>query len=159
MIESNKQLEAPKMSLPVMVERAKIQEILLSRHESLSDAFHLLSLAVAFGSLFFLIDLEGLVPSEKAKCVPALWFAWSSAYLSCVAGSIHLWLEMMFPLRMHGLAEGMPEPSETWPASRILNRIERRQAAYDWHGVLCFLHTFLLIGVFVSAAIYRFSNL
>jgi hypothetical protein len=158
-IKSNKQLESTKDSLPVMVERAKIQEILLSRHKSLSDAFHLLSLAVAFGSLFFLIDLEELVLPEKAKCVPALWFAWSFAYLSCVAGSIHLWLDMMFSLRMHGLAEGMPETSEKWPENRIVDHIERRQATYGWHGVPCFLHTILLIGVFVSAAIYRFSNL
>lgn len=159
MIESNKHLEDPEGPLPVMVDRAKIQARLLSRHKSLSDSFHLLSLAVAFGSLFFLIDLEGLVPPENAKCSLALWFAWSSAYLSCVAGSIHLWLEMMFPLRMHGLAEGMPEPNETWPKNRILDHIERRQAAYGWHGILCFLHTILLISFFVSAAIYRFSNL
>lgn len=142
-----------------VVDRATLRDALQSRHKSLADTFHALSLAVAFGSLFFLIELEGLLPPKESDSVCALWSAWVLAYLSCVAGAIHLWLEMMFPLRVWGLAERMPEPNDVWPKDRILKRIESKQAAYQWHGIPCFLHLIFLLGVFVSAAIYRFSNL
>ena len=156
---ANEQIEHTKIPDQVAVARAPILEELLSRHKKSADTFRALSLAGAFGSLFFLKELEGLIPPETAEWAWALWCSWAFAYLSCVMGSIHLWLEMMFPLRVHGLAAGMPEPNEAWPEARILKRIEEKQAAYMLHHIPFFLHIVLLIGVFVCAAAYRFSNL
>ena len=160
MNETNDKFEASVIQTQAAAGRSKVLGELSSRHEMLSDRFGAMSLAVAFGSLFLLMDLEGLIPKETASMTQVLCWAWGFAYLSCVFGAIHLWLEMMFPLRMHGLAVGMPlQPNETWTHDLILKRIAEKQSGYMCHNVPFFLHMILLICVFVTAAIYRFSNL
>lgn len=160
MNEPNEQIARFELQKKLEADRAKVLEELSSRHKMLSDRFGAMTLAASFGSLFLLMNLEGTIPKATANSTQVLCWAWGFAYLSCVFGAIHLWLEMMFPPRMHGLTVGMPlQPNETWTQDLILKRIAEKQSGYMWHNIPFFLHLILLIGVFVTAATYRFSNL
>ena len=75
-----------------------------AHHKELANKFLGLSLAVAFGSLAYLISLEQLLPPVTSGSPLAIQISWCAAYLSAIFGSLHLWLEMLLPLHSYNMA-------------------------------------------------------
>jgi len=128
-------------------------------HKELANKLHALSLAGAFGSLFYLMSLEQLLPPATSEARWALQVAWYLVYPSCVFGSIHLWLEMMLPIHARNMAAEAARDLPKLGEAGVREQAERKTKRFLMWGLPLFAHTIFLIGVFVFSAFYRFSNL
>jgi hypothetical protein len=141
---------------------ADIQKVIDAKsslaHKELANRLHALSLAGAFGSLFYLMSLEQLLPPATSEAPWALRTAWYFVYLSCVFGSIHLWLEMMLPVHARNMAVEAARDFPTLGEAGVRAQAERKTKRFLMWGIPLFGHVVFLIGVFVFSAIYRFSN-
>jgi len=127
-------------------------------HKELANKLHSLSLAGAFGCLFYLMSLEELLPPATSEASWALRVAWYLVYPSCVLGSIHLWLEMMLPTHARNMAAEAARDLPKLGEAGVCAQAERKTKRFLMWGIPLFAHTAFLIGVFVFSAIYRLSN-
>ena len=71
---------------------------LLTLHMKRAEELFRLSLAAAYGSLFFLLQLEKLVPLESRNNGNLLHIAWTLSWISILAGTIQLVVDTIAPL-------------------------------------------------------------
>jgi hypothetical protein len=135
-----------------------IQQKSSVEYKSRADRLHVLSLAAAFGSLFYLIDLEGLLPQISSQNPWAIQIAWYMAYLSCLFGSVHIWLEMLLPFHAANMAAEAMRDFAAIGEDEVRERAVRKTRRFLMWGLPLFGHIACLIGVFLMSAYYRMSN-
>jgi hypothetical protein len=132
-------------------------EKLLALHVERAREYFRLSLAASYASLFFLIDLEGLLPPQSHNAGWLLHAGWIAAFVSVAAGSLHLTLEMLLPLHNKKLAEdlrGKSFPNEQAYNAEIDSRIQRNLC---WN-IFFWAHLICLSLVLPLVCWYKFSN-
>jgi hypothetical protein len=136
-----------------------IREKSWGHYKERSDKLYQLSLAASFGTLFYLLSLEDLLPPATSERIWALQASWYMIYVSCVFGAIQLWLEMLRPLHAAKMtAEAVRDIPKVGEAE-VYRRAEKKTNRFFMWGIPVFLHISLLVGTFVFSGFYRFSNL
>ena len=127
-------------------------------HKELSDKFHVSTTALAFGSLWYLQSLEEHLPLSEAQYPMVLQIAWYCAYLSCVFGGVHLWIDMFRPIRAYNagnLAKLAYLSGDHDTLTRIVQQATRRTF---WVTIPAWCHLLFLVILFVAAGFYKAAN-
>ena len=127
-------------------------------HKELANKFHGLTTAAAFGTLWYLLDLEQHLPPAASRSPLAIQISWHAAYLSCVFGAIHLWLEMFLPIHAYNAAAKSILDFREFGESEAVRLADRRTRRAMMWGLPAYAHVFFLIAAFVAAAFYKASN-
>jgi hypothetical protein len=135
-----------------------IQQVSFVEHKLRAERLHGLSLAASFGSLFYLIALEELLPPTSSQNSWAIHIAWYMAYLSCLLGSVHIWLEMLLPFHAANMAAEAMRDITAIGEGNVRDRADRKTRRFLMWGLPLFGHIAFLIAVFLLSAFYRVSN-
>ncbi len=143
------------MTDPALPLLQKIRDDLLAEHHKRHAEFSRLTLALAFASLFFLLELEQAYPKDSRSTPCMLSSAWAAAFCATVFGAGYLVLEMTLPLRSLGnvhikYVEGSQDKAIDkiywhWPKQRLAN-------------ALYWIHIVSLLLLAISGALFKFGN-
>jgi len=159
MNESNSQPQKTSKIRTVSDVLSALQNQSDAHHKELANKFLALSIAVAYGSLAYLISLEQLLPPATSGGPLAIQIAWCAAYISVVFGSLHLWLEMLLPRHAYNMAVEAIRDMAILSEEEIESRSYQKTQRFLFYGWIHHVHIISLLLVIIASAYYRFYNL
>jgi hypothetical protein len=136
-------------------------DLLKREHASRAVRAHTLGMTLAVGALFWLQSILTSVSPEIREYFREFgWliqWAFVCAGVSIVAGAIHVFLDMLLPLRVASLLESAIQKGVNLASPKSQDHICKRQDAYLLWGVPAVSHFLFLLLSFVFGLSYRLA--
>jgi hypothetical protein len=130
-------------------------------HTSRAVRGHTLSMMLAVGLLFWLQDILSSIPIERRYVYREhgwmIQYAFVCTSVSILAGAIHVFLDMLFPLRVSNLLSSAIQKGIDLSTQSAQNYLNKRRDTYLLRGIPVIVHlVFLLLG-FAYGMSYRLT--
>ena len=133
------------------------QQRLWAAHLKRADDLFKMSLAAAYASLFFLIELETLIPRASGCIVHLMNAAWLSAWIAVLGGSLHATIEVLHPAKSIAAANDLMRRANSGHSVSAAEVDSASKPGWLWFATHR-MHLAGLVGVFSFAAAYRSFN-
>jgi hypothetical protein len=130
-------------------------------HASRAVRGHTLSMMLAVGLLFLLQDILSSIPIERRYVYKEhgwlIQYAFVCTSVSILAGAIHVFLDMIFPLRVANLLSSAIQQGIDLSTPSAQNYLDKRGNTYLLRGIPVVAHLLFLLLGFVYGMSYRLT--